>query len=165
MLPGDDVSAWKDVVVTRDGPLWRMWACEHLLDQGDDEADRMRSVYLTSDDGLRWTANGSRSGRPPDTWDRRGARITSAWESRRQVDRQLRRSGIGRGELVRTNRLRGRRRRRTTSSRWPGRSTGTAAPCGTSRSPAPRDGLRLYFEAERADGANDLRTVFVPFAA
>ena len=26
------------------------------------------------------------------------------------------------------------------------------------------DGLRVYFEAEREDGANDLRTVFVPFA-
>jgi len=27
------------------------------------------------------------------------------------------------------------------------------------------DGLRLYFEAEREDGANNLRTVFLPFAA
>src|SRR4029077_11880978 len=81
VLPGNGVSAWKDVVVTRDGRLWRMWACEHLLDQGDDEADRMRSVYLTSADGLVWTPERVALGPTAKTWDRRGARITSAWES------------------------------------------------------------------------------------
>ena len=42
-------------------------------------------------------------------------------------------------------------------------SNGTAEPCGTSRSPNCADGLRLYFETQRADGANDLRTTFVPY--
>ena len=107
--PADEVSAWKDVVVTRDGPTWRMWACEHLLDQGEDEADRMRSVYLTSSDGLDLDR---RTGRA--RADRRhlgSARRTHHQRLGigRQVDRQLRRTGVRGGELVRADRVRGRR--------------------------------------------------------
>ena len=88
VLPGDEVSAWKDVVVTRDGPSWRMWACEHLLDQGEDEADRMRSVYLTSTTGSTGTTNGSRSGRPTLLGSPRRP-DHQRLGTRRQMDRQL----------------------------------------------------------------------------
>src|SRR4051794_10196134 len=80
VLPGSDVSAWKDVVVSRSGSTWQMWACEHLLDLGDEEADRMRSVYLTSGDGLDWTRHRTALGPTPQSWDGRGTRITSAFE-------------------------------------------------------------------------------------
>ena len=56
VLAGDEATAWKDIVVRRSGAGWQMWACRHPLDGGDDAADRMTSVYLTSEDGLAWTA-------------------------------------------------------------------------------------------------------------
>ena len=67
-----------------------MWACEHLLDQGDDQADRMGSVYLTSTDGLSWDRNGSAldpTAGTPGTAVARGS--PARWESRRQMDREL----------------------------------------------------------------------------
>jgi len=161
VLPGDELSAWKDVVVARDGTSWRMWACEHLLDKGDDEADRMRSVYLTSHDGLTWSKERTALAPTPDSWDRRGVRITSAWES----DGKWIASYDGRASAA---------------ENWFER-TGFAVGAGPDdfqpvAGPFWRDGrtlryvsiarvvsgLRLYYEAERADGANDLRTTFVP---
>ena len=41
----------------------------------------MRSVYLTSNDGLDWTMERIALGPTAHSWDRRGARITSAFES------------------------------------------------------------------------------------
>ena len=57
VLPGDDVTRLEGRRgrATRDGPAWRMWACRHLLDRGDAEADRMETWYAVSDDGLAWT--------------------------------------------------------------------------------------------------------------
>lgn len=161
VLPGDARSAWKDVVVSRDGADWRMWACEHLLDRGDDEADRMRSVYLTSADGLSWAPQGVALGPTADSWDARGVRVTSAWESdgawlatydgrASAAENWFERTGFAVGAT-------------------PDEFTAVAGPVdrdgATLRyvtvAPLPT-GLRVYFEAQRADGANDLRTVFVP---
>ncbi len=161
VLPGDAGSAWKDVVVTRDGGQWRMWACEHLLDRGDDAADRMRSVYLTSEDGLDWTPQGVALAPTEGSWDARGVRITSAWES------------DGRWIAAYDGRA-------SAAENWYER-TGLAIGAGPEEfrpvvGPLQREGrtlrylsvahlptgLRLYFEADRADGSNDLRTVFVP---
>lgn len=164
VLPGSALSAWKDVVVSRNGASWHMWACEHLLDRGESEADRMRSVYLTSDDGLNWTSQGVALAPSAGTWDARGARITSVWQT---ADGWVA-SYDGRA---------------TAEQNWFER-TGFAAGIGPGEfgavaGPIDRDGrtlryvsgarlddgLRLYFEAERADGSNDLRTVLVPRAA
>jgi len=161
VLPGDAGSAWKDVVVTRDGETWRMWACEHMLDRGDDEADRMRSVFLTSADGLVWTSRRVALAPTPRTWDSRGVRITSAWES----DGKWLASYDGRASAA---------------ENWFER-TGFAVGAAPDEfepvaGPIDRDGhtlryltiarlptgLRVYFEAQRPDGSNDLRTVFVP---
>ena len=88
VLPGEPgVTAWKDVVVRRSGPDWQMWACRHPLDGGDDEADRMTSVLLTSADGLQWEERGTALEPTANSWDARGARISSvvrsgtAWEA------------------------------------------------------------------------------------
>ena len=77
VLAGDDTSAWKDVVIRRTPDRWHMWACRHLLDEGDDQADRMQSWYGTSADGLTWTLHGPALLPSADRWDRRGTRITS----------------------------------------------------------------------------------------
>ena len=164
VMPGDASSAWKDVVVTRDGERWLMWACEHLLDRGDDEADRMRSVFLTSDDGLTWASSGPALTPTSGTWDARGARITSAWET----DGKWIVSYDGRASAA---------------ENWYER-TGFAVgagPADFSPVAGPFDrrgrtlryvtvaaletGLRLYYEAGREDGANELLTTFVPFDA
>jgi hypothetical protein len=161
VLPGDATSAWKDVVVTRDGDLWRMWACEHLLDLGDDEADRMRSVFLTSSDGLTWTPIRVALGPTERSWDARGVRITSAWES----DGKWLASYDGRASAA---------------ENWFERTGFAVGPTPDEFEPVAgpfdRDGhtlryvtiaalptgLRVYFEAQRPDGSNDLRTLLLP---
>ena len=55
MLPGDDLVAVKDPVITVDERHgWRMWVCCHPLDVPGAE-DRMWTAYATSADGLGWT--------------------------------------------------------------------------------------------------------------
>lgn len=163
VLPGDSVSAWKDVVVSRDGDHWQMWACEHLLDRGEDEADRMRSVYLTSSDGLRWKPEGVALGPTPQSWDGRGARITSAWE----LDGKWIASYDGRASAAenwfeRTGFAMGAGPEEFVPVAGPfARDGRTLRYVTIARTP---EGLQVYFEAEREDGANNLRTVFVPFA-
>ena len=118
---------------------WRMWACEHLLDQGDDEADRMRSVYLTSDDGLTWSRERTALGPTPDTWDAvapgspapgnptaNGSPAMTAGRPPRRTGSNAPGSRSAPGRMI--------------SSPWPARSSGTAEPCGTSASPGSPTG-------------------------
>jgi hypothetical protein len=168
VLPGDADTAWKDVVVHRDVDDWRMWACRHPLDGGDAEADRMTSWYATSTDGLTWTFDGQALGPTSGTWDARGARITSvlasdgagngadsgAWTAfydgrASAADNWYERTGVAVGDT-------------------PGHFTATGA--HTPRGRTARylsvvqlpDGVRVYWEASRTDGANELRTEYVP---
>lgn len=160
VLPGDTATAWKDAVVRRAGPTWQMWACRHPLDGGDDEADRMSSVYLTSADGLSWAAVGTALAPSPGTWDARGTRITSVV-----------RSG--------TEWIAFYDGRATAGENWSER-TGVAVGAGPESfvahagpTPAGRTvrylslaesltGTRLYWEASRSDGAHELRTATLP---
>lgn len=163
VLPGDARTAWKDVVVAQQGDRWEMWACKHLLDLGPDEADRMESWYATSGDGLAWDLQGPALTPTPGRWDGRGVRVTSVL-----------RAGPGRPWTAFYD------GRATAAENWYER-TGIAVGAGpdaftASAGPIERDGralryvsvaelddgLRVYFEAVRPDGANDLRTVFVP---
>jgi hypothetical protein len=159
VLTDDDI-AWKDVVVRRSGSSWQMWACRHPLDRGDDEADRMTSVYLTSDDGLTWAAVGTALGPTPGTWDSRGARITSVvrngegwlafYDGRASAaENWFERSGaaVGSGPDA------------FTAVAGPTTVGHTARYLSLAESPL---GTRLYWEASRPDGANDLRTAYVP---
>ncbi len=160
VLAGDESTAWKDPVVLRTRDRWRMWACRHPLDGGDDEADRMTSTYLISDDGLSWTEVSTALAPTPDTWDARGARITSvmpggsSWTAfydgrASAAENWFERTGAATGAA-------------------PDKFTPRAGPTPEGRTlrylsvaEAPQ-GIRLYWEASRSDGANDLRTAYVP---
>lgn len=160
VLPGDFDTAWKDVVVHHTGDEWQMWACRHPLDGGDDQADRMTSVYFISADGLEWTEVGTALAPTPDSWDARGTRITSVLEAdgwwwafydgRASAEENwFERTGVAVGAT-------------------PAELAAVAEPTPLGRTlryvsiaQAP-DGQRLYWEASRADGANELRTAYVP---
>lgn len=162
VLPGDDNTAWKDVVVLVDDDCWRMWACRHPLEDGPDRADRMTTWYASSEDGLRWEMHGPALAPQPDTWDARGARIAAVvprdgrwwaiYDGRRSAEENWReRSGLAVGH-------------------GPDRFSAVAGPVPERAGTALRytslvtldDGYRLYYEATGPDGAHDLRTVYVP---
>jgi hypothetical protein len=160
VLPGDRDTAWKDVVVRRAADEWQMWACRHPLADGDDEADRMTSVYFVSPDGLAWTEVGTALAPTAGTWDARGARITSVsgsngswfafYDGRASAaENWFERTGVAGGDR-------------------PAQLTAIAGPTAVGQTlryvsiaEAP-DGHRLYWEASRPDGANELRTAYVP---
>lgn len=161
VLAGDQAStAWKDVVVRRSGPEWQMWACRHPLDGGDDAADRMTSVYLTSEDGLAWTEVATALAPTPGSWDARGARITSVVRSGTEwvafydgrasaAENWFERTGIATGTGPDAFR----------AVAGPTPAGRTIRYVSLAESPL---GTRYYWEASRADGANALLTAYVP---
>ena len=161
VLASDDATAWKDVVVHRDGDEWRMWACRHPLDGGDDEADRMGTWYATSGDGLEWELHGPALQPVPGSWDARGTRIASVirdddrwvafYDGRASAEQNWHeRTGVASGD-------------------GPGSFVSDGRPLRGDDPTALRylsvvrvgEGFRLYFELARPDGAHDLRTVYV----
>jgi hypothetical protein len=162
VLPGDEATtAWKDVVVHRDGDVWQMWACRHPLDGGDDEADRMTTWYATSSDGWEWDFTPDAALVPTEgRWDSRGTRVASV-------------VGVDEGWLAFYD------GRASAQENWHERTgyalgaapdafvpQGAPTPVGQtarylSLAELP-DGYRLYWEASRVDGAHDLRTAYVP---
>lgn len=166
VLPGDDATAWKDVVVqapTTDDDRWRMWACRHPLDGGDDAADRMQTWYFTSPDGLSWDEQGPALVPTAGTWDARGTRVTSVvptgdgwlalYDGRASAaENWFERTGIALGSD-------------------PGSFTAAAGPIQRDGRtlryacvvPAD-DHWRLYFEADRPDGSNVLLTTVLALA-
>jgi hypothetical protein len=76
VLPGDDLVAVKDPVITPGPDGWEMWLCCHPLDEPGQE-DRMTTRRLTSPDGLAWTDHGVVLAGRPGEWDARGARVTT----------------------------------------------------------------------------------------
>ena len=77
VLPGGGAYAVKDPIVKRDAQGgWHAWICCHLLDVAGEE-DRMQSAYATSADGLDWHWHGTVLTGRPDSWSRRGARLTT----------------------------------------------------------------------------------------
>ncbi len=160
VLAGDADTAWKDIVVRRAGPDWQMWACRHPLGGGDDEADRMTSVYLISDDGLEWNEKGTALAPTPGTWDARGARITSVVRSGTEwVAFYDGRASAAENWYERTGFAIG-------NSPDAFQAAGGPTPAGrTVRYVSfveTLTGTRLYWESSRSDGANDLRTAYVP---
>jgi hypothetical protein len=160
VLPGDAATAWKDVVVQRDGDSWHMWACRHPLDGGDDEADRMSSWYLTSDDGIEWVLATEALAPTPGSWDARGARIASVLA----VDDGWTAFYDGRASAMenwheRTGFALGTDASAFTAAGGPTPEGQTARYLSIASLPA---GYQLYWEASRVDGAHELRTAYVP---
>ena len=159
VLAGDAATAWKDPVVHRDGDLWSMWVCRHPLDGGDDEADRMSTWYATSADGLAWSAPVPALVPEAEGWDRRGRRLTAVmpgaswtafYDGRASADENFseRTAGaIGAGPASFEP---------ATGPTPPGRALRYLTVAEV------RAGHRLYWEAERDDGAHELRTLLVP---
>jgi hypothetical protein len=160
VLPGDDSEAWKDVVVRAGDDGWQMWACRHPLDGGDDEADRMTSWYLTSEDGLSWVLDRQALAPTAGTWNARGTRIASVvagdsgwtafYDGRASaVENWHERTGVAVGDDC----------AEFTAAGEPTPIGQTARYLSIATLP---DGHRLYWEASRADGSHELRTAYVP---
>jgi hypothetical protein len=162
ILPGDEATAWKDIVVDHDehGGTWHLWACRHPLDGGDDEADRMTTWYASSSDGLSWTMEGEALGPTPGGWDARGARVTTVLE----IDGTITAFYDGRASAAenwyeRTGYALGERPDRFTAAGGPTPAGHTARYLSVAQPPG---GYRFYWEAARSDGANELRTAYLP---
>jgi hypothetical protein len=161
VLPGDEATtAWKDVVVHRNGPQWQMWACQHPLSDGDDEADRMSTWYATSDDGWEWDWQSAALVPSPGRWDARGTRIASVLET---DDGWLAfydgRASVHENWHERTGVAVGAGPDAFTAQGEPTPVGQTVRYLSLAELP---DGYRLYWEASRVDGAHDLRTAYVP---
>lgn len=159
VLPGDATEAWKDVVVHRDGDRWSMWACRHPLDGGDDEADRMTSCYLSSSDGLTWSAPVTALAPTTDGWDRRGRRITSVVAGRPWTAFYDGRASAAENWYERTAGAVGQGPEAFEPVTGPTPLGRTLRYLSIATVP---DGYRLYWESGRDDGANELRTAFLP---
>jgi hypothetical protein len=165
VLPGSDLTAVKDPVVRHDGTQWQLWASVHPLDDPG-ATDRMTTEHATSPDGVEWTWRGTALAGTPGTWDARGVRLTAV------VLDGSRTWAVYDG-------------RATAAENWEER-TGLAVHDGELgfraaddgpllQSPHPPGGLRYadvvalpgggarwFYEATRADGAHELRTVALP---
>ena len=165
VLPGSAAAAVKDPVVRHDGEQWHLWASVHPLDDPD-ATDRMTTEHATSPDGVTWEWRGTALAGRSGSWDARGVRFA-------------------------TVALRGPRAwalydgRATAAENWEER-TGLALSDGNGafvavgdvpllQSPHPPSGLRYadhvelpgggarwFYEATRADGSHELRTVLLP---
>jgi hypothetical protein len=165
VLPGDPATAGvKDPVVLRSGGRWHLWASVHPLEDPA-ATDRMTTRYATSDDGVDWTWQGTALAGRPGAWDARGVRVSAVveeaghwwalydgrataaenWEERTglAVGTPEALTAVGDAPLLRS----------------PHRAGGLRYAC---RVPLPGGEARWYYEATRADGAHELRTVVLP---
>ena len=165
VLPGDDTAAWKDPVIRLVDGMWHLWASVHPLTEPE-ATDRMTTEHATSPDGRTWTPQGTALSGTPGSWDARGARVAVVLP----VADRLWALYDGRA---------------TAEENWEER-TGLARAAGWGQpfraapdgpllsSPNPPGGLRYadavplpdgstrwFYEATRADGAHELRTVLL----
>jgi Glycosyl hydrolases family 32 N-terminal domain len=164
VLPGSGTAAVKDPVIRYDGRQWHLWASVHPLDEPH-ATDRMTTEHATSPDGVHWTWRGTALTGTPGSWDARGVRFATV-----VLDGDS-------GWALYDGRA-------TAAENWEER-TGLAVSDGNGafvaaaegpllQSPHPPGGLRYadvvalpdgrarwFYEATRADGAHELRTVLL----
>ena len=164
VLPGSDRVAVKDPVIRTDGGRWHLWASVHPLDDPA-ATDRMTTEHATSDDGVRWTWQGTALAGTPGSWDARGVRFATVVLD---GDRSW---ALYDGRATAAENW----EERTGLARVDGDGRFTAASDGPLlQSPHPPGGLRYadvvpvpggrarwFYEATRADGAHELRTVLL----
>jgi hypothetical protein len=164
VLPGSGTEAVKDPVVRHDGRQWHLWASVHPLEDPG-ATDRMTTEHATSADGIDWTWRGRALAGTEGGWAARGVRVSTV-----VLD------GPDTWALYDG--------RATAAENFEER-TGLAVATGGSftavgdapllQSPHPPSGLRYcdvvpfpdggarwFYEAARADGAHELRTVLLP---
>jgi hypothetical protein len=167
VLPGTEKAAVKDPVVRLIEGQWHLWASVHPLDDPN-ATDRMTTDHAISPEGLTWTWQGTVLSGTPGTWDARGTRISTVF-----LDGS---PDGGTGWALYDGRA-------TAAENWEER-TGLArlrdgvfeaAPDGPLlQSPHRGGGLRYadavvlpdgsvrwFYEATRADGGHELRTVLL----
>jgi hypothetical protein len=165
VLPGSEAVAVKDPVLRHDGRQWHLWASVHPLDDPD-ATDRMTTEHATSPDGVQWTWRGTALTGTAGSWDARGVRFATVVLD---GDRSW---ALYDGRATAAENW----EERTGLAMLDGDGTFTAAPGGPLlQSPHPPAGLRYadvvelpgggarwFYEATRADGAHELRTVLLP---
>jgi hypothetical protein len=165
VLPGSATAGVKDPVIRYDGRRWHLWASVHPLE--DPEAtDRMTTEHATSDDGVEWVWQGTALAGTPGSWDARGVRFTvvhldgdatwALYDGRASAEENWEeRTGLAR---------RGPDGRFTAETGGPFLQS-PHRPGGLRYADAVvlSDGrVRWFYEATRADGAHELRTVLLP---
>jgi hypothetical protein len=146
VFPGSAAFGVKDPVVVRDEDL-RIWATQHPLTEGDENADRMISVNAFSGDPVMVPE--------PGTWYSRGTRVTAVLGDYAYFD--------GRASAAQNF------EERTGLAQWNGsRFLAVAGPASSpfgggalryvSAIALPDGGLRLYYESATEDGSHELRT-------
>jgi hypothetical protein len=165
VLPGSDALAVKDPVVRTDGRSWHLWASVHPLDDPA-ATDRMTTEHATSPDGVEWTWQGTALAGTPGSWDARGVRFATvvldgdrAWAlydgRATAAENWEERTGLA---------VRGADGRFTAADGGPLLQS-PHPPSGLRYAdvvPLPGGGARWFYEATRADGAHELRTVLLP---
>jgi hypothetical protein len=165
VLPGSAEVAVKDPVVRHDGEQWHLWASVHPLDDPD-ATDRMTTEHATSPNGVAWTWRGTALAGTPGSWDARGVRFaTVVLDGDRTWALYDGRATAAENWEERTG----------LAVRGPDGRFRAAADGPLLQSPHPPSGLRYadvvalpgggarwFYEATRADGAHELRTVLLP---
>ncbi|WP_448628113.1 hypothetical protein [Geodermatophilus sp. URMC 64] len=171
VLPGSATAAVKDPVVRLVDDRWHLWASVHPLDDPD-ATDRMTTEHATSPDGRAWTWEGTALAGTPGTWDARGVRFATVllgpggpddpatwavYDGRATAaENWEERSGVARAT--------GDGGRFAADPDGPA-LTSPHAPGGLRYAdavPLPDGTTRWFYEATRADGAHELRTVLLP---
>ena len=171
VLPGSAAAAWKDPVVRWSGGRWHLWASVHPLEQPD-ATDRMTTEHASSSDGRAWTWHGTALAGTPGTWDARGVRFATVlpgpggpddpatwalYDGRATAEENWEeRTGLARAT--------------GDDGRFAADADGPLlasphAPHGLRYAdavPLPDGTTRWFYEATRADGAHELRTVLLP---
>jgi hypothetical protein len=163
VLPGSETAAVKDPVIRFADGRWQLWASVHPLDDPD-ATDRMTMDRFVSDDGLVWEDQDTVFVGTPGTWDARGVRPAAVFFD-----------GDGGWALYDGRASAEENWEERTGLAWATGGRFAADPGGPLlQSPHPPHGLRYsdavvlpdggvrwFYEATRADGGHELRTVLL----